>query len=67
MGASVQSDATSYCVTNQKDMPKMEYEAQTLPLVTKQRKSSVEVSVNGGYVVLGETSFEQTQVREKLM
>lgn len=64
MGASVQSDITSYHVTNQRDMPEMEYEAQTLPLVTKPRKSSIEVPVNGGYVVLGETSFEQTQVRE---
>ena len=64
MGASVQSDVTTYYVTNQQGMPEMEYEAQTLPLVTKQRKSSVEVPVNGGYVVLGESSFEQTQVRD---
>ena len=66
-GASVQSDITSYYVTNQKGIPEMEYEAQTLPLVTKQRKNSVEVPVNGGYVVLGETSFEQTQVRDNLV
>ena len=45
-------------------MPEMEYEAQTLPTTTKQRKSGQEVPVNGGVAILAETSFEQTQVRK---
>jgi hypothetical protein len=47
-------------------MPEMEYEAQTLPTTTKQRKNSQEVPVNSGYAILAETSFEQTQVSKTL-
>ena len=47
-------------------MPEMEYEAQTLPTTTKQRKSGQEVPVNGGVAILAETSFEQTQVRKNI-
>ena len=62
-GASAPSDLTNH-VTNEKVMiPMMEYEAQTLPSANKPRKNSHEVPVNGGYAILSETSYEQTQVR----
>ena len=64
VGMSTHSDLTNYYATNNRVvvMPEMEYEAQTLPSATKQRKNSQEVPVNGGYAILAETSFEQTQV-----
>ena len=48
-------------------MPEMEYEAQTLPMTTKQRKNNQEVPVNGGVAILAETSFEQTQVSKNIL
>ena len=60
--ASTQSELTNYAATNMMVLPEMAYEAQTLPSAAKQRKNSHEVTVNGGYAILGETSFEQTQV-----
>lgn len=64
VGMSTHSDLTNYYAANNRVvmMPEMEYEAQTLPSATKQRKNSQEVPVNGGYAILAETSFEQTQV-----
>ena len=61
-GVSTQSDLQHYAINHVAMMPGMEYEAQTLPTTTKQRKNSQEVPVNGGYAILAETSFEQTQV-----
>ena len=64
-GVSTQSDLPHYATNHVVMlMPEMEYEAQTLPTTTKQRKNSQEVPVNGGYAILAETSFEQTQVRK---
>ena len=62
-GTSTQADLPHYAI-NHAVMPEMEYEAQTLPTTTKQRKNSQEVPVSGGYAILAETSFEQTQVKE---
>ena len=63
---STQSDLPHHAMNhNVVAMPEMEYEAQTLPTTTKQRKNSHEVPVNGGYAILAETSFEQTQVRKR--
>ena len=61
---STQSDLPQHAMNHVVVMPEMEYEAQTLPTTTKQRKNSQEVPVNGGYAILADTSFEQTQVRK---
>ena len=62
VSTSTKSDLPHYAINHHVVMPDMEYEAQTLPTTTKQRKNSQEVPVNGGYAILAETSFEQTQV-----
>ena len=66
-GASAPSDLTNHVANERIMVPVMEYEAQTLPTANKPRKTSYEVPVNGGYAILSETSYEQTQVRRYTM